>query len=70
MFSCSKDNILHRTLALSSALHAFRGLFREHVEIGPATWKLPAVKSAANRSACHKHAAQGDFNEDHIRIPR
>ncbi len=36
---------------------------REHDEVRAATWKLPAVKSAANCSACHTQAEQGDFNE-------
>jgi Dihaem cytochrome c len=43
---------------------------REHREVGAATWKLPAVMSAANCAACHPQAAQGDFSEHRIRIPR
>ncbi len=43
---------------------------REHDEVPAATWKLPAVKSAANCAACHPRADQGDFNEHDIRIPR
>jgi mono/diheme cytochrome c family protein len=43
---------------------------REHDEVTAATWKLPAVKSAANCAACHTQADQGDFNEHNIRIPR
>lgn len=43
---------------------------REHDEVPPATWKLPAVKSAANCAACHTQADQGDFRERNIRIPR
>jgi hypothetical protein len=43
---------------------------REHDEVSAATWKLPAVKSPANCSACHTQAEQGDFSERHIRIPR
>lgn len=43
---------------------------REHDEVKAATWKLPAVKSAANCAACHTQAAQGDFDERSIRIPR
>lgn len=42
----------------------------EHDEVPAATWKLPAVKSAANCAACHPRADQGDFNEHDIRIPR
>jgi mono/diheme cytochrome c family protein len=43
---------------------------RKHDEVRPATWKLPAVKSAANCAACHTQADQGDFSERRIRIPR
>ena len=43
---------------------------REHDEVSAASWKLPAVKSAANCAACHSGANQGDFNEDQVRIPR
>ncbi|MBK7473329.1 MAG: diheme cytochrome c [Betaproteobacteria bacterium] len=43
---------------------------RKHDEVAAATWKLPAVKSAANCSACHTQSDQGDFNERNIRIPR
>ena len=43
---------------------------RKHDEVPPAAWKRPAVKSAANCSACHEQADQGDFNERNIRIPR
>jgi hypothetical protein len=42
----------------------------EHDEVPPATWKHPAVKSAANCAACHTTAEQGDFRERNIRIPR
>jgi mono/diheme cytochrome c family protein len=43
---------------------------REHDEVRAATWKLPAVKSAANCIACHTRADQGALNERDIRIPR
>jgi hypothetical protein len=43
---------------------------REHREVDAATWKRPAIKSAANCAACHPKAEQGDFNEHGIRIPR
>ena len=42
----------------------------EHDEVPPATWKIPSVKSPANCAACHTAAAQGDFRERNIRIPR
>ena len=43
---------------------------REHDEVSAATWKRPAVKSAANCAACHTQADQGDFRKRNIRIPR
>lgn len=43
---------------------------REHRKVAPALWKSPLVKSAANCAACHTQAAQGDFDEDTVRIPR
>jgi len=43
---------------------------RKHDEVPAAAWKRPAVKSAANCSACHGQADQGDFNESNVRIPR
>lgn len=43
---------------------------RTHDEVPAAAWKRPAVKSAANCNACHAQAAQGDFNEHAVRIPR
>jgi hypothetical protein len=42
---------------------------REHREVAAATWKRPAVKSAANCAACHPQDDQGDFNEHAIRLP-
>lgn len=43
---------------------------REHRKVAAATWKLPAVRSAANCAACHPGAEQGDFDEHALRIPR
>jgi nitrate/TMAO reductase-like tetraheme cytochrome c subunit len=43
---------------------------RKHNEVSAATWKLPAVKSAANCAACHITAEKGDFDERNIRTPR
>ena len=43
---------------------------REHREVAPATWKMPAVKGPANCAACHTSADQGDFDERKIRVPR
>lgn len=43
---------------------------REHREVPADAWKRAAVKSPANCAACHTRAEQGDFDEDHVRIPR
>jgi len=43
---------------------------RKHDEVPAGVWKRPAVKSAANCTACHAQATQGDFNEHTVRIPR
>lgn len=43
---------------------------RKHREVTAATWRLPAVKSPANCTACHTGADKGDFDEDNVRIPR
>ncbi len=43
---------------------------REHDEAPAGVWRRPAVKSPANCPACHTRAAQGDYSERHIRIPR
>ena len=43
---------------------------REHDDVAPATWKLPAVKSPSNCVACHRQAEQGVFDERNVRIPR
>lgn len=47
-----------------------RWFVNEHREVPAPTWKLPAVKSAANCVACHTRADEGDFRERNIRIPR
>ncbi len=39
-------------------------------EIAAEVWKRASVKSPGNCSACHSGAAQGDFNEHLIRIPK
>jgi nitrate/TMAO reductase-like tetraheme cytochrome c subunit len=43
---------------------------REHRKVDAATWKSPAVKSAANCAACHTGADNGDYRERGIRMPR
>lgn len=42
---------------------------RKHREFSPQDWAHAAVKSAANCAACHVGAAQGDFEEDRVRLP-
>lgn len=42
----------------------------EHDEISAATFKAPAVRSAANCSACHTGADRGDFDEHSISMPQ
>lgn len=42
---------------------------RKHRRIEPAAWKLASVKSAANCAACHGRAEQGEFDDDHLRVP-
>ncbi len=37
---------------------------REHREVPAARWRSPGVKSAANCAACHRGAANGNFEED------
>ncbi len=43
---------------------------RKHREVSAATFKRAAIKSPANCTACHRDAAQGDFEEDRVRIPK
>ena len=43
---------------------------REHREVPQAAWSRPAIKSAANCGACHQGAAQGNYDEDSVHIPR
>lgn len=47
-----------------------RWFIREHDEVGAAAWKRPSIKSAANCGACHAGAADGNFSERGIRIPK
>lgn len=39
-------------------------------EVPAGVWKRPSVGSAVNCAACHTNAAQGNFNEDDVRIPK
>jgi hypothetical protein len=42
---------------------------RKHDEVRSDVWKRDGIKSPANCSACHVNAANGNFDEDNIRIP-
>lgn len=42
----------------------------EHDEVPAGAWSSAAVKNAANCEACHTRAAQGDFGERTLKIPR
>ncbi len=39
-------------------------------EVAPDVWKRVSVGSASNCVACHANAAQGNFNERDIKIPK
>ena len=43
---------------------------RKHREIDAAVWKRAAVKSPANCAACHARAADGDWGERSVTIPK
>lgn len=43
---------------------------REHRKIAAATWQHPQVKSVANCAGCHTLAAEGDYRERNIRMPK
>jgi len=43
---------------------------RKHREVSAVTFKRASIKSPANCTACHRDAAQGDFDEDRVRIPK
>ena len=43
---------------------------RKHHEVATATWSRPAVRMASNCAACHPGAADGNYDEHEVRIPR
>jgi len=49
---------------------ATRWFRHEHDEIAPAVWRRAAIGSPANCGACHKGAAELDFSERRVAIPR
>lgn len=49
----------------------FRRKHRDgHDGLSAAIWKSPAVKTPGNCGACHRGAADGNYGEDDIRLPR
>lgn len=49
----------------------FKRKHREgHDGLTTSIWKSSAVKTPANCGACHRQAAEGDYSEHGIRIPR
>lgn len=47
-----------------------RWFLREHDELPAGVWKRPSIKSAANCGACHQGAAEGNFSERNLRVPK
>jgi len=43
---------------------------RKHREVAPPVWTRAAIKSPANCTACHVKAAQGDYDDHSIIIPK
>ncbi len=43
---------------------------QKHKEIQATVYKRAAIKSPANCAACHTKAAEGNFDEDFVRIPK
>lgn len=43
---------------------------REHRDIAPAVFQRPSIKSPANCTACHTGAADGNYSEHAVRIPK
>jgi mono/diheme cytochrome c family protein len=43
---------------------------KEHREVGASVFKRPSIGSSSNCGACHTKGAEGNFDEDYIKIPR
>jgi hypothetical protein len=43
---------------------------RQHDEVSASVYKRTAVGSASNCAACHPRAADGNFDEHDVRIPK
>ena len=63
-------NVYSTNFTLEDRITRAAWFVRQHDEVPAETWKRASIKSAANCSACHSRADQGDFDEDNVRIPR
>lgn len=43
---------------------------KEHREVGANVFKRPSIGSASNCGACHTKGAEGNFEEDFVKVPR
>jgi hypothetical protein len=43
---------------------------KEHHEVGVNVFKRPSIGSASNCGACHTKGAEGNFDEDFVKIPK
>lgn len=43
---------------------------KEHREVGASVFKRPSIGSASNCGACHTKGAEGNFEEDYVRVPK
>lgn len=43
---------------------------KEHREVGANVFKRPSIGSSSNCGACHTRGAEGNFDEDFIKIPK
>lgn len=43
---------------------------KEHREVGANVFKRPSIGSASNCGACHTKGAEGNFEEDFVKIPK
>lgn len=43
---------------------------RKHDEVPAAAWARASIRSAANCAACHTTAAQGNYSERNVKIPK
>lgn len=43
---------------------------REHSEVGASVFKRPSIGSSSNCGACHTKGAEGNFDEDWVKVPK